>query len=606
MILKSYNYIKQSKKPKNINIEKQFESDNYLIQTLKRTSKFQNDKKLSEYERGLHEALKNIYKSILFRNNPKLNMLYEENEEFLKNYKYLSEAFEAQTEQVLKELIIKYTQRGYKIPKFSYKNNIFKINALIEENSEKLRMMLMEELKRKENIIGPRTLMYLNKLFYLVKILITKDQNLKTKYSKLLNKKEPFKEKESIEQLKKDIETLINLTNELKLNKIGAITYKRKSSYLTKIPQLNNFKITSSKNSSKDDLIKLNTNNINNDLTNINNNNNNGILSTEESSSGINIKERNPFSFSSMRLTTYAGQSNKLVSSLYSKNKSVPFENIENNNTEINNKNIKKNIILKKTNPLVNLKMKSSFYKQKSYNKRIRTANKKEKEKLKEEDNYPNTRKTTSSDLRKYITQAKGNKYFQSDKNTYSLGLKRNNPNIKRSDFFSQKENNNAFGHSFDNTKNNDYNLKAKIERKNTISRNENFSSELKEIKRGNTENLEEKKSKFLSNAYMKISRGNYENVEDFMIKYLKQIKEVNKNEKDKIMEHYNYKNLRNNLFELNLRVNEDTTRKKIEKIYSNIHILKRVTPALISMKEKENNIDRLEKIYTSASNKYD
>jgi hypothetical protein len=593
MILKSYNNIKQSKKPKNINIEKQFESDNYLIQTLKRTSKFQNDKKLQEYERGLYESLKNIYKSILFRNNPKLNMLYEENEEFLKSYKYLSEAFEAQTEQVLKELIIKYTQRGYKIPKFSYKNNIFKINALIEENSEKLRMMLMEELKRKENIIGPRTLSYLNKLFYLVKILVTKDQNLKVKYSKLLNKKEPFKETESIEQLKKDIENLINLTNDLKVNKIGNITFKRKSSYLTKIPQLNNFKITNSKNASKDDLIKLNSNNINinNDLTN--NNNNNVILSTEESSSGINIKERNPFSFSSMRLTTYGGQSNKLVSSLYSKNKLVPFENMENTN-----KNIKKNNFLKKAKPVINLKMKSTFYKQKSYNKRIRTANKKEKEKLKEEeDNYPNTRKTTSSDLRKYIKQAKGNKYYQSDKNNYSLGLKRN-PN----NFLSQKENNNAFGHSFDNTNN----LKKKIERKNTVSRNENFSSEFKEIKMGNTENLEEKKSKFLMNAYMKISRGNYVNVEDFMTKYLKQIKEVNKNERSKIMEHYNYKNLRNNLFELNLRVNEDTTRKKIERIYSNIHILKRVTPALISMKDKENNIDRLEKLYTSGVNKYD
>ena len=563
-----------------------------MIQTLKRTSKFQNDKKLQEYERGLYESLKNIYKSILFRNNPKLNMLYEENEEFLKSYKYLSEAFEAQTEQVLKELIIKYTQRGYKIPKFSYKNNIFKINALIEENSEKLRMMLMEELKRKENIIGPRTLSYLNKLFYLVKILVTKDQNLKVKYSKLLNKKEPFKETESIEQHKKDIENLINLTNELKVNKIGNITFKRKSSYLTKIPQLNNFKITNSKNASKDDLIKLNANNINinNDLTN--NNNDNVILSTEESSSGINIKERNPFSFSSMRLTTYGGQSNKLVSSLYSKNKLVPFENMENTN-----KNIKKNNFLKKAKPVINLKMKSTFYKQKSYNKRIRTANKKEKEKLKEEDNYPNTRKTSSSDLRKYIKQAKGNKYYQSDKNNYSLGLKRN-PN----NFLSQKENNNAFGHSFDNTKN----LKKKIERKNTVSRNENFSSEFKEIKMGNTENLEEKKSKFLMNAYMKISRGNYVNVEDFMTKYLKQIKEVNKNERSKIMEHYNYKNLRNNLFELNLRVNEDITRKKIERIYSNIHILKRVTPALISMKDKENNIDRLEKLYTSGVNKYD
>ena len=176
--------------------------------------------------------------------------------------------------------------------------------------------------------------------------------------------------------------------------------------------------------------------------------------------------------------------------------------------------------------------------------------------------------------------------------------MPKRNPN----NFLSQKENNNAFGHSFDNTNN----LKKKIERKNTVSRNENFSSEFKEIKMGNTENLEEKKSKFLMNAYMKISRGNYVNVEDFMTKYLKQIKEVNKNERSKIMEHYNYKNLRNNLFELNLRVNEDTTRKKIERIYSNIHILKRVTPALISMKDKENNIDRLEKLYTSGVNKYD
>ena len=105
-------------------------------------------------------------------------------------------------------------------------------------------------------------------------------------------------------------------------------------------------------------------------------------------------------------------------------------------------------------------------------------------------------------------------------------------------------------------------------------------------------------------NAYMKISRGNYVNVEDFMTKYLKQIKEVNKNERSKIMEHYNYKNLRNNLFELNLKVNEESTRKKIEKMYSNIHILRRVAPSLAIMKEKENNIDRLEKIFTSEANK--
>ena len=588
MILKSYyNYSNESNKPKNINIEKQFEADNYLIQTLKRTSKFQNDKKLSEYEKSLQELLHHIYKTILFRNNPKINLIYEENEEFLKTYKYLSETFETQTEQILKDLIIKYTQRGYKIPKFSYKNNIFKINALIEANNEKLRLLLMEELKKKENIIGPKTLMYLNKLYYLVKILITKDQNLVKKFSKLLNKKEPFTKKESVEKIKKDIENLINLTKEIKLNKIGVSTIKRKSSFLSKIPQLSNFKITSIKTASRDNLIK-----INNNIIQDNNINNNGIISTEESSSAINIKERNPYNFLSMRLNNNGTQSNKLVSSLYSKSKLVPFENIENNinNTENNNNHFKRNIFLKKTKPLINLKMKSFFSKQKSYN-----------EKEKDKDNGSYTRKNTDSDLRKYITQAKGNKYYQSVKNTYSLGLKRNNANIKRNNFLSQKENNNFFGHSFDSVKNK---LQRKSVRKNTLSRNGNYSSELKEPKKVNTENLEEKKSNFLWNAYKRIKRGKYENVEEYMRKYLKEIKDVNSNEEDKIMKHYNYKNLRNNLFELNIKVNEDTTRKKIEKIYSNIHILKRVAPALISMKEKENNIDRLEKMYTSGINK--
>ena len=44
---------------------------------------------------------------------PKIKVLSEENEEFLKPYKFLSKTFEAQTEQVLHDLIVKYTQSGY-------------------------------------------------------------------------------------------------------------------------------------------------------------------------------------------------------------------------------------------------------------------------------------------------------------------------------------------------------------------------------------------------------------------------------------------------------------------------------------------------------------
>ena len=50
------------------------------------------------------------------------------------------------------------------------------------------------------------------------------------------------------------------------------------------------------------------------------------------------------------------------------------------------------------------------------------------------------------------------------------------------------------------------------------------------------------------------------------MNKYLKDIKEFDINDQNILMKHYNYKNLRNNLFELNMKVSDDSTRKKIEK----------------------------------------
>ena len=55
--------------------------------------------------------------------------------------------------------------------------------------------MLMEELKTKQNIIGPKNINYLNKLFYILQILTSKDQNVIKKYTKLLNKKEPLPKK---------------------------------------------------------------------------------------------------------------------------------------------------------------------------------------------------------------------------------------------------------------------------------------------------------------------------------------------------------------------------------------------------------------------------
>ena len=557
MIIKTYtNYIKPDKTIE-IDIEKEFENDNYLIQTLKRTSKFQNDKKLIQYENNLNNVLNLINQRIKLRNNPKTKLMHEENNEFLRQYKYLSETFEKQMEKVLEDLILIYTKKGYHIPKFSYKNNIFKINALIEANSEKLRLLLMEELRNKKNIIGPKTLMFLNKLNYLVKILITKDPNLVKKYNKLLNKNDPYINKESIEQIKIYIKNIIQLLKNLKINKIGSNKPKRKSSFLSKIPQLNNIRISNKKNSIKTDLI------------NINNNNNNDILSTEGSLSAF--KKRNPNSFLSMRLSNYSIKPNKLINTINSRNdfitsKKILYENKTEENTNINNK---KKIFFQKSKPIINLKMKTIFSnisKAKSRNEKI----------LPEYKTQSDSKKTICSDISKYIKQAKINNLYKSEKKIYTLGLRKTSENkIQNNDFPLSKKPSKYIEYSYDNNISKNYNI------------NISSSDTIKKVK---TIEKEEEKTQFLWNAYKKIKKGKYEIVEDIMNKYLKDIKEFDINDQNILMKHYNYKNLRNNLFELNMKVSDDSTRKKIEKIYSNIHILKRIKPVLNNMEEKEIN----------------
>ena len=81
-------------------------------------------------------------------------------------------------------------------------------------------------------------------------------------------------------------------------------------------------------------------------------------------------------------------------------------------------------------------------------------------------------------------------------------------------------------------------------------------------------------------------------------------IKKLDKNEYDDLMNKYNYKNFRNNIIELNMKVGNNKIRNKIEKIYSNNHIFKRISTSLNNMKEEETNIDRLEKMYTSGVNR--
>ena len=106
----------------------------------------------------------------------------------------------------------------------------------------------------------------------------------------------------------------------------------------------------------------------------------------------------------------------------------------------------------------------------------------------------------------------------------------------------------------------------------------------------------------YLNKMYKRLQKGNYSNIEGLIRKYLKDIKHLEQEKEEMIISHYNYKNLKTNLTELNTKISLDDLGRKTERIYLNNQIIKRVLPLLRTMKDKEINIDRFEKIVSSGA----
>ena len=178
VIMKSYKEIKNEYKQ--INVEKEYENDNYLIQTLKRTAKCKNDKKILSFQNNIKKLLSLIYRKIQLQNDPDIKPIKQENDHFYKDYHSISENFQKSTKFIFEDLIKQYNIRGYKLPNFTYDHNLFKINALIEENNDKLEFILKEDKKNKNKNKEPlaiKTMNYLKKLNFLLNLLLSKDEN---------------------------------------------------------------------------------------------------------------------------------------------------------------------------------------------------------------------------------------------------------------------------------------------------------------------------------------------------------------------------------------------------------------------------------------------
>ena len=165
-LIKDFNKIR-AKKNKEVNLEKLFENDNYLVQTLKRTKRVLYENPSEEKEKNLNDTLKIINKDITLLKDPEIKKYNSENRLFKKKYTNFLKNSENTKNISFKDLMIHYQKSGYKITNLDFDHNLFKINPLIEENSNKMTNYFVTENNNEithKDLLNIKSLSYLNKL----------------------------------------------------------------------------------------------------------------------------------------------------------------------------------------------------------------------------------------------------------------------------------------------------------------------------------------------------------------------------------------------------------------------------------------------------------
>ena len=292
--IKDFNKIR-AKKNKEVNLEKLFENDNYLVQTLKRTKRVLYENPTEEKEKNLNDTLKIINKDITLLKDPKIKEYNSENSLFKKKYTDFLKNSENTKNISFKDLMIHYQKSGYKIPNLDFDHNLFKINPLIEENSNKMTNYFVTENNKKithKDLLNIKSLSYLNKLNNIVLKKVKKRKSvIKPKDTSNIKDKAT---KDEIKKLKKEIKNIKSLLRQMdiadKMNKtkynytyrnshqlissFGKVkSFKKLNSFnenpsfhknivFKNIPEIKEIKIEPSKNENKNELIenKINDN----------------------------------------------------------------------------------------------------------------------------------------------------------------------------------------------------------------------------------------------------------------------------------------------------------------------------------------------------------
>ena len=481
---------------------------------------------------------------------------------------------------------------------------------------------------------------YLKKLNFLLNLLLSKDENKSKKIPKYIKNKLEIKstKNESIEELKNSIEQLkLLIKNDFLIMNNGTkkttIIGKRKSSFISS-KDFRTFNLIKPRKSN-DDFSSLKNNMINKNQkegggepgsgieleTKHENNEQLNILSERKES---NISMKSNFSANSQKEVKSPGNKRRQEDILYC----TPFDTNDKNNN--NN-----NFLAKTSKQLIKLK---EFYENNKENNKIdllntinNTLNSNEEKSIIPINFNPQYSNNFSNYKSNEINNNINNKYLRTQPEKLRISLKKNidlnnyhklkshiiktpkkmnslfhqttsNSKIPKTKtaFFvktqtydrrNKSRNNNLFLHTNTNTNTNasTYKYDLNLKTQNNFVNNMHYKTQ----------------DEYLKSAYKRLKKGNYENLEELIRKYLRDIKHFEQDKEDFLVSHYNYKNLKSNLTELNGKIGLNNIGKKTERLYFNNHLSKRILPLLKSMKEKEMNINRFEKIISSGINKY-
>ena len=451
--LKEFNKI-ISKRKKDVNLEKLFENDNYLVQTLKRTKRVLQEKPAEELEINLDNALKTIYENITLLGDPEIKEINSENNVFKKNYINFLKTSENSNSISLNELIKHYLNNGYKIPNLDFQHNLFKVNPLIEENSNKITNYFITEHRKKLTL---RDILLLKSIQYLNKLIFCKQNKKRASLippSKVQMKLKNFEEKIEIGKLQESINFIQKLINQMlseeKNKKNLNFNYRNSHQFLPTFKKLNSFKenTESQKNVSfKEDKTNVET------KPNIDENESNDINTLKILTSEDNKNDKK-------HLRDYIQSQSYQKSSkinLHTRNKVNSFLPGINNKYNFSNKTIMPKLP-------ITLRTDINFNKRKKFSHKTKFSNKtKSKDNIKDKEEPPLF-------VRTQVKDKKYNKYYSSS---------------RKKNIESRNRNNTLYANSFSN-------------------KTEFFDYTYRRLKRGNFEDINKLVKKYLNEVEQK------------------------------------------------------------------------------------------------------